>query len=396
MGYIVYYIRRYDVEKFFYNFSEKDSIKYIVRYGKEKNGKYFHGFFVYNNLNNIENFIDYKIIIVSNWCEYIEIKNDLEKLGLIEFQNFLFMGCYGKKIAITNTTCYKLGYDEYLRKSKSFSERFFLYPTVWVSDQKQPLSKELLDNVDLIISENYRHDNKIGEYVTISWLKDHVRDTCKFVVVPRIARLGRIYFPPELFPENGVCFFNGTNQWVIFSNSDSFIDRFYEEGFSVTEIQKKVLSTDLINDEYRDFLRNNVKKIFDKYRVLEKSCDIKYLDFIENNYKEYKLFVDYGHPTSFLINELCKRIGKYLNLYDWDKIIVEYKFQWQEQFVYPAIKETLGLTFKEDTIRQSDSFEFVRKLNYGPMSLNEYIKQYIYLKYEKYSSDESNGENIYD
>ena len=127
---------------------------------------------------------------------------------------------------------------------------------------------------------------------------------------------------PNLYPSMGEWIYpqqlNGGLTTLKLKNG--VMHTFYEDMVLEQAYEKKL--TRLL--EYIDFYINYriedevLQKTFDnaieKLKSREEEWNITILDYILNNYRKTPLFVDKGHPSKFLMDELGKRILKYLRL----------------------------------------------------------------------------------
>lgn len=73
----------------------------------------------------------------------------------------------------------------------------------------------------------------------------------------------------------------------------------------------QILKEDFYADDAVDKLFG---KTIRKYKVLEKKSDIKISDFMEENYRKQRVFLDRGHACDFVLKEYTKRIIAYLDI----------------------------------------------------------------------------------
>lgn len=116
---------------------------------------------------------------------------------------------------------------------------------------------------------------------------------------------------------------------------------------------QKTIDEILKDDFYTDDTINKLfSKTIRKYKVLEKKSDIKISDFLEENYRKRRVFLDRGHACDFILKEYAKRIVTYLDI-NIDvgligKIDLEtYNQCHSEQPIYVSVKK--HLEFQENT-----------------------------------------------
>ena len=118
------------------------------------------------------------------------------------------------------------------------------------------------------------------------------------------------------------------------------------ENGTVQEMVGKVLQEDFYPE---DAVWKLFRKTIRKYRILEKKADITISDFLEENYRKRRVFLDRGHVCDFVLKEYAKRIAEFLGL-DLDlRFLEEVDLEWynqcqSEQPIYPSVQKCLEFT----------------------------------------------------
>ena len=81
--------------------------------------------------------------------------------------------------------------------------------------------------------------------------------------------------------------------------------------------------------------------------------------------------------------EVCRKLGQKMELDDWNTVLLDSDLGWREQIVWPCVKKALGLQWEDSTVRNNGKHFFMR-LSDGQLSIDEYIRQYIYWQHGKY------------
>lgn len=78
------------------------------------------------------------------------MKQNLEDLGLTEFEDFIWSKAFRKKIVVVNANCHGPGLIDYLQLSDRFCKNYMVYPVKQVHlNDEIPLN--LLKNTDVYI-----------------------------------------------------------------------------------------------------------------------------------------------------------------------------------------------------------------------------------------------------
>lgn len=109
------------------------------------------------------------------------------------------------------------------------------------------------------------------------------------------------------------------NQWK-FLNADVIINlkKHYDLNYILELYDNKK-----IDFKYNERMQKGLEIL--KYK--EQTSDVKISNYIENNYRKFKLFTTCNHPTKFIFDEMVKQILNKLNLKynDFDKLTYDIK-----------------------------------------------------------------------
>lgn len=111
-------------EKFYCMYKSRFEIKYVI---DRSANRFFHGVRVYGIEEITTGRIkDYFIIMATETRKvYHEIAKQLEKLGLIEFENYIPVGLIDKELAVLYGNCHMIKLEKYLQRQPEFSRRYY-------------------------------------------------------------------------------------------------------------------------------------------------------------------------------------------------------------------------------------------------------------------------------
>lgn len=315
-------------------------------------------------------FYDKNAFIIIASIKYIEIKKQLIQLGYREFADFTSFELYGKKISIIYGNCHMTAIEQYLRTNPMFARDYGIYPFKRIQNLNEAdMEERIFKNCDLLITQDIRGDNSLGEIYSFTNIRLKLKEECKVIVVPHLYGMASCFFPQLI------------SQKEIIGFLDNNIIDFASQKYSINEIVKKLYVEGGIYD--RDVIKKNFMEFIQKLQKREASWDIKISDYILENYQKVKLFADTWHPSRILLEEITKRILMFLYR-DRDSIDLSlesglYGADSSEAFIYKDVKSALGMKFTEDCIRKG-IYNF--NLNHIKMNQFEYVRQqYAWILY---------------
>lgn len=348
-------------ERFFYYLRERSYIVSKV-FDNYKVGS-FHGFEI-EKVPNDQKKYDYFYLITSEKY-YKEIKKQLEKRGLREYNDFAFSYEGIKRIAIINANCYGIIIGEYLRSSKAFSENYFIHSIPPIYENTQGfIANEVLKQCDLFIHQDIRRDNKYGKRLSDDYIRRQLKSTCVDITIPNLVGMGSIFYP---FMERRKV--NNVQAETYFPFADKRIDELYARGKSTSEIVGVINNVSLSNDIY---IRDNMRKVVEKFKKREEHWDIKVIDYILDNYQKRQFFYDPYHPVNEVLEIISNGILRSLG-FDRENLNAEQDLGASEMYLYPDVKAALGLQYDSREIRKKSFYKLTSEMN-----LEEYVKQYLF------------------
>lgn len=266
-----------------------------------------------------------------------------------------------KRICLISANCQGAYIKSLLSRHKEFSRDFQIM--YFVNYKKEKVDREILSKADILIYQPLKE--KWGE-LSEKYLLEHVKkDAFKI----RIAYLTfPVYWP--LFTHDPRNVNNSEYPFGQFPYGDKFILELLRKGVEKEKIFE-IIKT-------KEILKNiDLKKVISDYidfqRELESRRDQKLFDFIITNYRKYKLFETYNHPSEFLavyqVDDILRILG-YRNLKDEEKPNLDFLLIYQQP-IPPYIAESLNLEFEAN-------WDTEYKIWGKPMKAIDYYKAYIY------------------
>ncbi len=241
------------------------------------------------------------------------------------------------------------------------------------------MPKGIVENCDVYIHQDIRAENKYSYYLSDDYIIPRLKKSCLSITVPNFVGFGEPYYI-MVNTRAGRGKMVSNNKEIIPWNKDKIIDNAYKKFHTLTQTKDYVLNEDAYpNEKIVEMFEYKTEKL----KQREKGWDIKVSSFMEENYKVKKLFYDIDHPTNDLLIEVCRKLGQILGLDDWDSVFPDIDLGWREQFVWPCVRKALGLQWKDSTVRNNGKYFFI-KLSNGQLTIDEYIRQYIYWQYDVY------------
>lgn len=377
---IVIYGAGFEAERFLCHRKDEFDVEfYIDRIANRT----FHGKQVYAIEEVPEDIQHKKILVATSEAGYYEISKILDGKGLIEYQDYMSIYDYGKKLLVLYGNCHMIMISKYLQQQIEFIKKYHV-KMFYVGEKKAPSANDL-KYCDVFIGQDIRKDNELG-MPDISSLME-MATKCQKIIIPNL--YGYNFFWPQVtgrfdntdnwhigddrMPESDMknLSYNarGPVKWMI-GWHDKYIEAELEKGTSIDEIYENCIAGDIFQPE-------NVKKSFleaiESLIEREKACDIKISDYILENYRDKDLFYDPGHPTNILIREFVRRILNKLNYNDSEFDDCEFRLDSSEIFIYGCVRKALGIKYDKKYLKH---FETRGTLWNRPISVKEYIKQY--------------------
>ena len=255
-------------------------------------------------------------------------------------------------------------------KSHEFVEEYYLMVSqpvhrLGMVERQQGMNKLILKSLNLFIYQNVSDDNIYSPKLSSKYLLNELREGCKTICIPNIYFAG-------YFPNNKKYGINPCVDKAKFGNGlipyQDILEDELLKGSSLNKVYRKVTDINSINpsDIWRNFQNS-----LDELKKREVQCDIKVVDYIEENYQREKLFYAVNHPSNSMLKYAIEQILE--QLFD-KKIVINMDdvepLNIVEEIIYPGVKETLKLQFT------ADKFIFHKKVANEPLEIFDYIKYY--------------------
>lgn len=374
--------------QFFYRFAEKDKIKYVLN--SDKKG-YFCGYKIVSfNEIDIDSSTD-TIIVAAEYEAYFEIYKFIRRQNSTVkiIWSKLIKGVDDRKCVLINANCLRGPITQFLNNCPSFIRQYRLidFPATQLIDTDivhdyWEVLQYIVSEIDLYIHQDIKSDNEISYYLSDQFLLQFLKKDARHICIPNFVGFGLPYFPDITLKESRNFEVLNGKKIIVFAN-DALIDGAFEKYNSLDEIVSYMMNENNIDfDSVREAWEHKMNKM----KLRDQNWDIKIYDFVEKNYKKHKLFNDYDHPSKYLLEYVCRKLGNLLNLEEADNIPFVYDLDWREQFIWPGVKKALALEFTEENVRLGQG-KYFDKLACPELTVKEYIRQYIFWKYEVYLNE---------
>lgn len=301
--------------------------------------------------------------IVVATASYLEIREQLIKLGYYEFEDFIPYQIFRKKMAITYGNCHITAIQAYMERNKEFSLTYGFYPFPRIYEMKNFKGyQSILQRCELFFHQSIRKNNVYGKEYSSEDMLNHLNRKCEVIAIPNL--YGR---PKYLFPQ-----LTPIAEWKMGSFPINFIDRniadWIEQGTKIEKIKEHIYGGGIYKyNEIIDMWDSFIQEI----SLREREWDIKILEYIILNQKKRKIFRDINHISSETAYEIANRILDYMG-YNRDEFFEIPMMDDLEAFVYTDVREALELEFEEKYIRRWGKINCFQTYE---MDLNEYIEQ---------------------
>lgn len=191
------------------------------------------------------------------------------------------------------------------------------------------------------------------------------------------------YWPQDIAKERSINKYymaERNKKLAAYIEREQVIEKFVDEGLSVSQIMKKIANKDFFRSE--EVIENH-KRTIKRAQISDRISGIKISDFIESQYSKIKLFCDRGHFNKYLLREYVKRIliffKDYEGIKEVENLCIDDMFtELNELPIYPSTASILELEWvKEDTLYRQKRYDGVRLLTFEEYM--ESLIQYCYL-----------------
>ena len=284
----------------------------ILPYVKECVDGYRNGCFhsiKISKINQIDNILNKKILVATLPETYQKIKIILDELGLIEFKHYAHISYFEKKIVVVNANCHGIGLIKYLNMSKEFRTKYVicLIPEIQSNDKKE-ISTYLLENLDVLITQDVRIGNKYSDKLSLDYLKSHINRLSELIVIPNMVGMGTWLFPQHGYNDKIVKLANG--EWPLM-HENIVIESAIASGCKELSEFIKYLNDWKVDET---ILKDAFDKFIKKLEARELNWDIKVKDYIISHMHDAEIFCDRDHPSVEMMKYIGRQVLKKLKL----------------------------------------------------------------------------------
>lgn len=344
-------------EKFVYEYYDKINI--CCFWDNKKDGELL-GYPVYKPE------CDKHYLIIVALDDYLNVREQLIRMGYHEFSDFMPYQIFRKKIAVAYGNCHMEAIKKYLSCHKEFSLEygFYPFPSIQVMKGMQFEFHEILKNCDLLFHQSIRRDNVYGLEFSSENIVQSVKGNCKIISIPNLYGMPKYLFPQLYTKYDG----------VIGKNPPFFIDRNIVEWLNNGKTKEEMVNYISQGGVYSKIEILNMWENF-KQRLFEREreWDIKISDYILYNHRQEKIFCDTNHITSRTAKEIASRVLKFMGYNMPISMELNTTLDALEVFVYQDVIEALDLGYKEKFIRKASTERLL--LNDYEMNLEKYVEQ---------------------
>ncbi len=331
---------------------------------------------------------DFKIIIFYNTLtEYNIASSCLQKLELIEFENYIQYNLFNKKLAIYWGNCHAMITAQLLSSNPEFNKIYSFYNTqnLWDCTEKN-INYHALKNCELVIYQDIRENNSIGPFASSENMKKYLQEDCQLIKIPNIYGYSKFFYPqtePNARTAVNTAFYMDNKWWLWYR--DKFIDEYIENNpnYSLEALIEHLKNRE-IDTQYLD---EQIRLFWEKISRMDEQCHVKIKDFIIKNFHDKQLFIDIEHPNFILLEEyarqICSILGINCDIFS-EKNCALYGHSIP---IYPQVKKYFNLKWDDICCKQYKTKE---SLTGAMIDFDEYVKQYC--KIHKYCSEFNNQE----
>ena len=332
---------------------------------------------IYNPLNVIPSLTENSAIII---CvdEFEEIERQLIGYGLKAGENYIHYKFYEllkseKKIALFYGVCYMRPICNLLNKSPLFSSEYEVF--FFLSYQRMVDTENSFFDFLISVCDLYAYNPSISrqEHAIENAILSRLKSECIKIKISAVG--GEAYHPQLIENENKRMAYSvvpEASAYGSFTSQDWVVNNYIDEGVGLEEIRKRIKDKTFFNHEY---VLNNYKEKMRLFELQEGFVDIKISDYLIENHKKKRLYLDGIHIGNDPICELANRFLDYIKLdrCDYSDEIDSVLIYASEVPVYNSVIEALDLTIYEEKEPLYNLFTFN---GYIKVTFDEYLDRY--------------------
>lgn len=359
-------------KRFYWKYRNRLNILFAIDQNSKENSHFYD--LPKHKLKEVRHIEKYYIVVTVGEEYWINVKEQLEQIGLNCGSNFIWHKWFeSKKRAVLYGNCHMVHLMKYLRSNIEFQREYdiFLYRINYFTDDRIETFKDDVSHCDLFITQDIREGNKFN-MPSADDLISLMQEGSISLRIPNLYSVN-LFYPQIDLERLGEQDFIEDIAFYIMGRGDEIIESGFKEGKTVEEMEVYIQDVDV-------FPYIDIRKKFDtemkKLKKREEKCDISISDFIEENYKEIQLFYEPTHPTNIVFWEKANRILKLLGFDAISEKDAQLGFldgcDQSEAFIYPCVREALGLQYEQRYIRKNRKGGFRN----SALTLKEYIEDY--------------------
>lgn len=345
---------------------KKDKIKYIIDGG---DAEYFFEYKIYHNIDEIADSKLYNIIVATAYEAYKNIVSVLAQKGFIEHVDFVWGKLIDKKIVLVHANCHAESVVKFLESSTEFNRNYIIYPLPLIHlNTEKRIDENLMKIADVFIHQDIRRGNCISYELSDEYLLSKLSQECVNICIPNLVGYGTAVHQWQIAK---ICTLGPRNTAIVYR--DIFLDEAFQRS---DKIHLDSMLKEMNNYKYDV---ENIKSKFwadiERLRKREKNWDIKIADYILEVFPYEPIFNDRDHPSSFLMNKICKEIAHKIHIFDLDDKEIELEVG-IESFIWHMLKDSFELKWSKKYVGGQYGTD---KLSY-----EEYIRKYVWGVYGIY------------
>ncbi len=315
-----------------------------------------------------------------------EIERQLISYGLSAGDDYLHFGLFKmlmskKKIAVLYGVCYMRPICGCLNKSSDFCRDYEAF--YWLSYKTMTAAEYGVFLCLLKICDLYIYNPSISrqEKTLETGILRNLPDCCTRVKLPSVG--AEAYHPQSIRPEHAGRAYSVVGEqsaYGPFTGQDWYINQMIDDGKKLAEIKNALKDENFLASDY---VRENYEVQIRMMELQESVSDIKICDYLLNNHKKKRLFLDGAHiandPICEIANRLLEKLGYTSVDYadEMDKVLIYAS----EVPLYPSVIKALQLSVYETGEPLYKLFTFH---GYQNVTFDEYIERYYeYCKHIK-------------
>ncbi len=252
---------------------------------------------------------NYFIVASGREENFVELKKNLCRYGLKEWEHFIWSKAFRRKVVVINANCHGDAVKRYLRQSISFCNNYMIYPISAVHLSEGSIDIDLLRHTDVYIHQDIRKENSISYQLSDEYVQQYLPESVIDICIPNFVGMGKWMYPNIEGLDKVI---NPGKKPIYVLYRDQVLDEAAKECHTCEEI--KSFWRGYKYEESR--MENDFLICMNKLKEREKNWDIKIYDYIMANYKIIPCFTDASHPSKYVMKIVGRQIAQIMDLTD--------------------------------------------------------------------------------